>query len=96
MLSISHQAASKIWQQRELKIWRNYVFLTAKSTTQSLDTTEEILVFVCLVVIDVMVKQSRAELLVEQNGRGGWCRSSSKRGDGGTVCSTMSLTMVAL
>ena len=88
-MSISHQAASKIWQQRELKIWRNYVFLTAKSTTQSLDTTEEILVFVCLVVIDVMVKQSRAELVVEQNGR-----SSSKRGDGGTVCSTM--TVVAL
>ena len=32
----------------------------------------------------VMVKQSRAELVVEQNGR-----SSSKRGDGGTAGSTM-------
>ena len=69
-----------------------FFFLTAK-VTQSLDTTEEILVtcFVCLVVIVVMVKQSRAELVVEQNGR-----SSSKRGDGGTVGSTMMVVALCL
>ena len=67
-------------------------FLTAK-ITQSLDTTEEILVtcFVCLVVIVVMVRQSRAELVVEQNGR-----SSSKRGDGGTVGRTMTVLVLCL
>ena len=39
----------------------------------------------------VMVKQSRAELVVEQNGR-----SSSKRGDGGTVGSTMIVVALSL
>ena len=68
-------------------------FLTAK-ITQSLDTTEEI-----LVTIFCLLGGDRGDGETEQgrvNGRSGWCRPSSKRGDGGTVGRTMTVLVLCL